>query len=157
MRTLLHGYLLSAQGDRMLSAHGVEGRFPYLDHHLIEFLAGVPERFRLRGLRDKAILRETFRHDLPESIHQRPKFAFRAPELAGFLDDPDGLVASHLAAAAIHDAGVFDAEAVQQFRRRLARTPAERHSTRDNLAFVQLLSTQILHRQFVQDFAALTP
>ena len=66
MRTLLHGYLLNSQGDRMLSAHGVEGRFPYLDHHVIEFLAGVPENFRLRGLQDKAILRETFRRDLPD-------------------------------------------------------------------------------------------
>ncbi len=77
MATLLKGYLLGSQGDRMLSAHGVEGRFPYLDHHVIEFLATVPERFRLRGLKDKAILRETFRRDLPESILQRPKFAFR--------------------------------------------------------------------------------
>ena len=80
MRTLLQGYLLSSQGDRMLSAHGVEGRFPYLDHHLIEFLAGLPERYRLRGLYDKAILRETFRSDLPPCIAQRPKFAFRCPK-----------------------------------------------------------------------------
>ena len=96
MRTLLHGYLLNSQGDRMFSAHGVEGRFPYLDHHVIEFLAGVPERFRLRGLKDKAILRETFRRDLPREHRDRPKFAFRAPELAVFLKDPDGMVAYHL-------------------------------------------------------------
>jgi asparagine synthase (glutamine-hydrolysing) len=156
MRTLLHGYLLNSQGDRMLSAHGVEGRFPYLDHHVIEFLAGVPERFRLRGLQDKAILRETFRKDLPESISNRPKFAFRAPELAVFLKDPDGMVAEHLDPRALGEAGIFDAAAVQQFRRRLERTPAERYSTRDNLAFVQILSTQILHRRFVQSFALTT-
>jgi asparagine synthase (glutamine-hydrolysing) len=153
MRTLLQGYLLNSQGDRMLSAHGIEGRFPYLDHHVIEFLAGVPERFRLRGLYDKAILRETFRRDLPQGICERPKFAFRAPELSVFVKDPDGLVASHLSEAAIADAGIFDGTAVQQFRRRLERTAAERFSTRDNLAFVQLLSTQILHRQHVRAFA----
>src|SRR5262249_7587928 len=132
MRTLLPGYLLNSQGDRMLSAHGVEGRFPYLDHHVIEFLAGVPERFRLRGLQDKAILRETFRHDLPESIFNRPKFAYRAPELAAFAQDPDGLVASHLDAGAVSDAEIFEPEAVLQFRRRLERTPVSRFSTRDN-------------------------
>jgi len=153
MRTLLHGYLLSSQGDRMLSAHGVEGRFPYLDHHVIEFLAGVPERFRLRGLKDKAILRETFRRDLPQGICDRPKFAFRAPELSVFVSDPDGMVAGHLARAALADAGIFDPAAVEQFRRRLERTPAERFSTRDNLAFMQILSTQILHHQYVCCFA----
>ena len=153
MRTLLHGYLLNSQGDRMLSAHSVEGRFPYLDHHVIEFLAGVPERFRLRGLNDKAILRETFRDDLPPGICERPKFAFRAPELSGFINDPDGLVTDHLEAAAVSDAGIFDPKAVEQFRRRLESTPQERYSTRDNLVFVQILSTQILHKQFVRSFS----
>ncbi len=156
MRTLLHGYLLNSQGDRMLSAHGVEGRFPYLDHHVIEFLAGVPESYRLRGLHDKAILRETFRRDLPQGICERPKFAFRAPELSVFLKDPDGMLASHLSDAAVAEAGIFDPTAVQQFRRRLQRTPAERFSTRDNLAFVQMLSTQILHHQHVRCFTAFT-
>lgn len=153
MRTLLHGYLLNSQGDRMLSAHSVEGRFPYLDHHVIEFLAGVPERFRLRGLKDKAILRETFQQDLPPGICDRPKFAFRAPELSDFIKDPDGLVASHLHAQAVADAGIFDPKAVEQFRRRLETTPHERFSTRDNLVFVQMLSTQILHQQFVRSFS----
>ena len=153
MRTLLHGYLLNSQGDRMLSAHSIEGRFPYLDHHVIEFLAGIPERFRLRGLQDKAILRETFRRDLPQGICERPKFAFRAPELNVFIRDPDGLVAGHLDAAALADSGIFDPEAVAQFRRRLERTPADRFSTRDNLAFVQILSTQILHHQFIRSFS----
>jgi asparagine synthase (glutamine-hydrolysing) len=156
MRTLLHGYLLNSQGDRMLSAHSIEGRFPYLDHHVIEFLAGVPERFRLRGLKDKAILRETFRDDLPPGICERPKFAFRAPELSGFIKDPDGLVAGHLDTATLIDAGIFDSRAVEQFRRRLENTPQERYSTRDNLVFVQILSTQVLHQRFVRAFS-LTP
>jgi asparagine synthase (glutamine-hydrolysing) len=154
MKTLLHGYLLSSQGDRMLSAHGVEGRFPYLDHHVIEFLAGVPASFRLRGLHDKAILREAFRADLPAGICERPKFAFRAPELNAFLADPHGLVAAHLDPTAVAEAGVFDPAAVAQFRQRLARTPAEQFSTRDNLAFIQLLSTQLLYAQHVRSFAA---
>ena len=101
-------------------------------------------------------MRETFRPDLPASILERPKFAFRAPELGVFVKDPDGIVASHLSDRAIAEAGVFDPEAVRQFRRRLERTPADRFSTRDNLAFVQILSTQILHRQFVQCFVAAT-
>jgi asparagine synthase (glutamine-hydrolysing) len=152
MRTLLHGYLLSSQGDRMLSAHGVEGRFPYLDHHLIEFLAGVPESFRLRGLQDKAILRESFRKDLPPSILDRPKFAFRAPGSQAFVDDSEGLVDYHFSSANVAEADVFDSQAVERFYQRLKRTPEGRFSTRDNLAFTQILSTQIFYDQFVRRF-----
>ena len=53
----------------------------------------------------------------------------------------------------MRQAGIFDPLAVQQFRRRLERTSAERFSTRDNLAFIQILSTQILHEQLVERFA----
>jgi asparagine synthase (glutamine-hydrolysing) len=152
MRTLLQGYLLSSQGDRMLSAHGVEGRFPFLDHHVIEFLAGTPERYRLRGLRDKVLVRETFKHDLPQSIFNRPKFAFRAPELKVFVNDPGEIVRFYLSEQAVADGGIFDRTAVAQFLERLTRTPPERFSTRDNLAFVQILSTQILHDQVIRRF-----
>jgi asparagine synthase (glutamine-hydrolysing) len=154
MRTLLQGYLLSSQGDRMLSAHGVEGRFPYLDHHLIEFLAGVPERYRLRGLYDKAILRETFRKDLPPCIAERPKFAFRAPEMYAFTSDPEGIVNHYLHDRNLDDAGVFDAAAVGRLRYRLTHGTPGQFSTRENLAFVQILTTQMLHGLFVQQFDA---
>src|SRR5439155_628962 len=51
MVTLLSPYLLSAQGDRMSLAHGVEGRYPFLDHRLFEFAARLPTGSKLRGLR----------------------------------------------------------------------------------------------------------
>jgi asparagine synthase (glutamine-hydrolysing) len=43
----MQGYLLRAQGDRVLMGHAVEGRFPYLDHQLIELAARVPDRLLL--------------------------------------------------------------------------------------------------------------
>ena len=41
VRTLLTGYILSSQGDRMLMAHSVEGRFPFLDADVMELAAFV--------------------------------------------------------------------------------------------------------------------
>ncbi len=41
-RTLLSGYLLSSQGDRMLMAHSVEGRFPFLDADVVELANALP-------------------------------------------------------------------------------------------------------------------
>ncbi len=152
IRTLLHGYLLNSQGDRMLSANSIEGRFPFLDHHVIEFLAGVPENHRLRSMHDKAILREAYRKDLPEEIFTRPKFAFRAPELAAFAEDSAGLLADRLSPEAIEAAGIFDAEAVRRFKYKFERTPPGKFAARDNLVFVQVLTTQILHERLVDGF-----
>ena len=57
-RILLPGYILSSQGDRVAMAHAVEGRFPFLDHRVIEFAARIPPRLKLQGLAEKHILRE---------------------------------------------------------------------------------------------------
>ena len=42
VQTLLSGYLLSSQGDRMLMAHSVEGRFPFLDEGVIALANSLP-------------------------------------------------------------------------------------------------------------------
>ena len=52
--TLMTGYLLSSQGDRMAMAASVEARYPFLDHRVIEFACRLPPRLKLRGLREKA-------------------------------------------------------------------------------------------------------
>lgn len=79
METLLAGYLLAAQGDRMLLASGVEGRFPYLDHRLVDLAARLPLRQKLRGLVGKWVLRRYARARVPDAVAARPKFPYRAP------------------------------------------------------------------------------
>ena len=158
MKTLLHGYLLNSQGDRMLIAPRRRGSLSLSRSSRHRVPGRRARKLSPCGLEDKAILRETFRRDLPDGICERPEFAFCAPELSVFIvKDPDGLVARHFDPDAIREAGIFDADAVQQFWRRLQRTPAERYATRDNLAFVQMLSTQILHHQHVRCFAPSVP
>src|SRR5207249_7725090 len=73
MVTLLSPYLLSAQGDRMAMAHGVEARYPFLDHRIFEFAARLPAQSKLRGLREKAVLRRWARNVVPPAVQQRPK------------------------------------------------------------------------------------
>ncbi|HWK40032.1 MAG TPA: asparagine synthase (glutamine-hydrolyzing), partial [Hyphomicrobium sp.] len=82
---LLPGYILSSQGDRVSMANAVEGRFPFLDHRLIELAARIPPRLKLKGLREKHILRESVKDLLPNGIAQRPKQPYRAPESQAFL------------------------------------------------------------------------
>jgi asparagine synthase (glutamine-hydrolysing) len=148
--TLLSGYLLAAQGDRMAMAASVEARVPFLDHRVIEFANRMPARYKLRGLRDKVLLRRALRRELPPAIARRPKQPYRAPDAACFVRDgrPLDWVAELLSPARLEDAGLLDPAATNRL---LAKVAAGRAiGFGDNIAFVGLLSTALLHEQFVR-------
>ncbi len=67
-RSLLAGYLLSSQGDRVSSAHSVEGRFPFLDHRLAEFAATIPPGYKIFGLNEKYVLKKAMKPEIPAEI-----------------------------------------------------------------------------------------
>jgi asparagine synthase (glutamine-hydrolysing) len=144
---LMPGYILSSQGDRVAMAHAVEGRFPFLDHRVVEFAARIPPRLKLRGLREKHILREAFADLLPAEIGNRPKQPYRAPDAPSFLGDgaPDW-VAEELAPARLAETGVFAPAAVARLRAKGAAGRAT--GFKDNVALVGILSTQLWHRNF---------
>jgi asparagine synthase (glutamine-hydrolysing) len=149
MRTLLQGYLLSSQGDRMSLAHGIEGRYPFLDHELVEWLFHLPDGFKLPRMSQKHLLRETFRPDLPSEIIDRPKQPYQAPDLKAFF--PDGVLCEmarhHLSPEAIRAAGLFDEQMVARLLAKWSRGVPENVGYRDNMVFTFLLSTQIVASQ----------
>ncbi len=65
--------------DQMSMAASIESRVPFLDHKLVEFAAGLPNRLKLRGFKTKWILREAVRELLPPEILSRPKMGFPVP------------------------------------------------------------------------------
>ncbi|MCC6738490.1 MAG: asparagine synthase (glutamine-hydrolyzing) [Planctomycetia bacterium] len=65
--------------DKMSMLASVETRAPFLDHHLVEFAAGIPFAEKVRGRRYKALLRDAFRDLLPEEIRTRSKWGFIPP------------------------------------------------------------------------------
>lgn len=148
-RFLLPGYILSSQGDRMAMAHGIEGRFPFLDHRLVEFAAGLPPEMKLKGLTEKHILREAAKDLLPPLIGNRPKQPYRAPDSrsftgAGALD----YVGAALGEERVAAAGLFNPKAVAKLHAKCATGQAT--GFRDNAAFVGVLSTQL----WIETFAA---
>jgi len=150
-RTLLAGYLLSSQGDRMLMAHSVEGRFPFLDPQVMALAASLPPSYQLRGLEEKHVLKRAACALLPPEIVARKKQPYRAPDARSFLGDPvPDYVEEALAPAAIRAANVFSVEPVarllQKCRARSSDTP---FSNGDNMALVGVLSTQLLHRELI--------
>jgi asparagine synthetase B (glutamine-hydrolysing) len=57
-KTILPQYILSNLGDRMEMAHSVEGRGPFMDHEVAEYLHQLPVSLKIRGMTEKYILRE---------------------------------------------------------------------------------------------------
>lgn len=147
--TLLSGYLLSAQGDRMAMGGSIEARFPFLDHRVLEFANRLPPRRKLRGLDEKWLLKQAFAGLLPEGILRRPKQPYRAPEAQVFF--VDGRLreeaAALLSAPALDEAGWFDAGAVQRLVAKLARGHAP--SFADSTAFLAALSVQAMHARHI--------
>lgn len=147
MKTLLAGYLLSSQGDRMALAHGVEGRYPFLDHRIVEMLFRYPDAYKLRRLSQKHLLRETFRGRIPQSIVDRPKMPYMAPDLKSFLVEgaltPEAR--EFLSPEAVAGAGLFEERQVERFFRKFQGKTPEVIGYRDNMIVVFLLSCQMLH------------
>jgi asparagine synthase (glutamine-hydrolysing) len=152
MVTLLSPYLLSTQGDRMSLAHGVEARYPFLDHRMFEFAARLPTGSKLRGLREKAILRRWARDVVPPAVQQRPKQPYRAPDIpAFFTPEPADYVRDVLDESSLARSGLFEPAAVAGLVRRCRTgTPM---GFRENQALVAILSTQLWHRQFISHAA----
>ncbi|AKM07403.1 XrtA/PEP-CTERM system amidotransferase [Pelagerythrobacter marensis] len=73
--------------DRTSMNVGLEAREPLLDHRLIEFAAGLPQRQRIRGRQGKWLLKHTMRRYLPDDVLFRPKQGFVTP-IAQWLRGP---------------------------------------------------------------------
>jgi asparagine synthase (glutamine-hydrolysing) len=68
-----------AKADRMSMAHSIELRPPFLDHRIVEFAAGLPDEFKVRGSYQKVLLKELMKDKLPSSILRRKKVGFDFP------------------------------------------------------------------------------
>lgn len=146
---LLPGYILSSQGDRVAMAHAVEGRFPFLDHRVVELAARIPPRLKLKGLREKHILREAARDLLPAVVGNRPKQPYRAPDAAAFSGSAaPAWVGASLSAESVRNQGYFDTSAVAKLdaKRRAGRIAGYR----DTVALTGILSTALWHESFCQ-------
>ncbi len=146
IKTLLEGYLLSSQGDRMAMAHGVEGRYPFLDPQLVEWALNLPAEWKLSGYDQKHILKDSFREIIPEAIINRPKRPYMAPDLEAFIrnGDPTDRTIRFLEPRAIAEYGIFDPKMVERLLFRYKRRGGEGIGYRDNMLVSFLLSTQMI-------------
>ncbi len=151
IRTLLAGYILASQGDRMLMAHSVEGRFPFLDVNVVALAASLPPAHKLRVLDEKHVLKQAAKGLVPEVILRRKKQPYRAPDALSFVGPgAPAWIDEALGEHRVAEAGVFEPAAVAQLLRKCRAGAAGRpFSNADNMAFTGVLSTQLLHAALV--------
>ena len=147
--TLMSGYLLCSQGDRVAMANSIEGRFPFLDHRVIEFANRLPPQLKLHGLTEKYLLKKSMAGLLPQAVHRRTKQPYRAPDSQSFFNQgrPVGYVEELFSPSKIAAAGYFDTAATGKLYQKCRAGRAIGFA--DNMAFIAVLSTMLLHEQFI--------
>ena len=155
MTTLLAGYILSSQGDRMLMANSVEGRFPFLDRDVVDFANMLPARHKLFGLEEKYLLKRAFADLVPDDIIHRPKQPYRAPDAASFFAaGRPSWFDEFMSEQAIASAGVFEPSAVIALLAKCARSGGENMSNTDNMRVLAVVSTQLTYESFIANQVA---
>jgi asparagine synthase (glutamine-hydrolysing) len=156
IKNMLAPYLLAALGDRPELGHSIEGRTPFLDHHLFEAARFIPDRFKIRDGVEKYVLREAFRERLTKAIYSRKKWPYSAPPLwikKGRYLGLDALFDKYLSRDAITRSGIFSYWRVLAWLWFLKLLPANTLLKRRlNSALTIILTVQILDHLFVQNF-----
>jgi len=157
-RIHLAGHLLNAKGDRVAMHSSVETRYPFLDEDVFAFLAQIHPRWKMRGFKDKYILRLLAERWLPKEIAWRGKAMFRAPFDSFHLDEAPAFVHQLLSEEALRKTGYFDADGVRHWRtafKQMRPNSTLRISVEMGLAGV--LATQLWHQTYLDDSLADLP
>jgi asparagine synthase (glutamine-hydrolysing) len=132
--------------DQMSMAASIESRVPFLDHVLVEFVAGLPDEWKLSGLTTKRLLREAMKGVVPETILNRPKMGFPVPFGAWTRGAWNGVARDVLLDRRSRERGVIDPPAVD----RLLHDHAEGRTDGWDRIW-SLLNLELWHRTFIDN------
>ena len=100
--------------DIATMANSLEARSPFLDHHVMEFAASLPEKFKLRGLTSKYLLKRILKKLLPAENLDRRKMGFGVPIGPWLRGKLQPFLRETLLADAVLRRGLFKPDAVRQ-------------------------------------------
>jgi asparagine synthase (glutamine-hydrolysing) len=104
--------------DRVSMANSLEVRVPFLDHHVVEYCSGVPDRLKVRRLEGKHLLRVVARGLIPDRIIEKKKVGFFSHSVnAWFAQQADHAVADYLCTPDPAYAEIIDPQYVEELVR----------------------------------------
>ena len=142
-KSALANSILRTLGDGTEMAHAVEGRLPFLDHVLFEFVRRVPVSLKIRGGVEKWLLREALKDVLPPAVYARRKHPFTAPPLARFAPE---FLRDHLSPAALANSPFFEPAAVTRYLDRLAGATGREQTAADPVLMLVLTAVLMQER-----------
>lgn len=143
----LANYILRTLGDGCEMAHSIEGRVPFLDHHLFEFAAKLPMHLKIKDMVEKYILRESSKPLITPTLYKRQKHPFIAPPVSRFagsmLHDyiQDMLRSEHFA-----NVPFWDKSKVRNWLDRLPKMDAKDQSAAEPILMMLFTSSVIAKR-----------
>jgi asparagine synthase (glutamine-hydrolysing) len=155
--THLPSVILCAYGDRTEMAHSIEGRVPFLDHHLFEVARDIPVEHKICGGVEKYIIRKIADGLIPKEVVERRKWPLSTPVPSmrpGRHARLDRLLSTYASAPTLRRAGIYRVYFVRTLRliRALPILPRAVARTIDRVLF-SICCVQILHAQFIADDA----
>jgi asparagine synthase (glutamine-hydrolysing) len=158
IRIMLPGLLLNAKGDRVAMHSSVETRYPFLDEEVFAFLARLHPRWKLRGFRDKYLLRLVAERWLPREIAWRRKAMFRAPLDGFYLEPMPAFVEQLLSTESLRKTGYFEPDSVQHWLRACrGMRPRSMQRVSVEMGLVGVIATQLWHHTFIDGSLADLP
>lgn len=147
-KTVLPNYLLRMLGDGVEMANSIEGRLPFLDHKVVELVMNMPASLKIRGLREKYILREAARPFITETVYDRQKHPFQAPPSTFKPNEPlQELIQDTLRSSRMSDVPFYNRTAVIQLLDELPHMQAGQRGLVD-IDLMKMLSAYFLQERF---------
>lgn len=144
----LVSHLIADHGDRMAYANSVEGRYPFLDKDLVEFVSRIPPDLKLKEFDEKYILKKIARERIPVEIIKREKFAFHAPGSPYLLRQDLEYVKDIISYDRIKKQGYFNPDTVEKLKKRYVSEGFQLNIPYEN----DLLITVITFGIFLEEF-----
>ncbi|WP_281322341.1 asparagine synthase (glutamine-hydrolyzing) [Flavobacterium aestivum] len=117
----LGGHLIADHGDRMTLANNVEGRYPFLDIDLINFVKTVPPSLMVKNMEEKYILKKVAQKYVPSQIINREKFGFVAPGSPQLLKTNSEWINDLLSYDRIKRQGYFNPDTIERLKKMYSR------------------------------------
>ncbi len=132
--------------DKMAMAKSIEARVPFLDHLFVEFTAKIPPELKLKGGKDKYLLRKTMSRLIPKEIMKRKKHPFFVPIDAWFEGELKDVVLQVLSESSVGKGKCFKYDHIKKI--------IENHST-SRLYYSRqlwnLLIFEMWHKTFIEN------
>ena len=102
--------------DRASMSVGLEGREPFLDQHIIEFVSRLPSDYKIRNGVTKSLLKSVVHRYIDPKLMDRPKMPFIAPLTIWFKDEMKSLLYDYLNESTLKEQNIFNAGEVIKWR-----------------------------------------